>query len=121
MLLLCIALGGGAGAYARYRLSRAIYARAGRRFPWGTLAVNLAGSFALGLVLPQLASDASPLRALVTVGFLGAFTTFSTFAAEAVALLEDGRRRRAAGYVAASLVLGLAAIASGLWLGTRLR
>lgn len=121
MLLLSIALGGMAGAYARFRLSRWIYGRTGHRFPWGTLAVNLAGSFALGLVLPHLAGDATPLRALVVVGFLGAFTTFSTFAAETVALLEERRRGRAAGYVAASLALGLVAVAAGLWLGTRLR
>ena len=120
VLLLCVALGGAAGAYARYRLSRAVYARAGHSFPWGTLAVNLAGSFALGLVLPHLAGGATPLRALVAVGFLGAFTTFSTFAAEAVALLEERRWGRAAGYVAASLALGLAAIAAGVWVGTRL-
>lgn len=117
--LVAIALGGMLGAYARYRLTAWIHARAGDAFPWGTLAVNVAGSLALGLALPQFAGGTTPLRAFATVGFLGAFTTFSTFAGETLRLAREGRRGRAAAYVGASLALGLAAIAAGLWLGAR--
>lgn len=119
MLLLMIGLGGGAGAYARYRLAGWVYERTGGAFPWGTLAVNLLGSFALGLVLPWLAADASltGLRAVVNVGFIGAFTTFSTFAFEAVALVEGRDRAGAALYVVASLGLGLLSLAAGFGIG----
>lgn len=122
MLLLTIALGGALGAFLRFRLSGWIDARAGRPFPWGTLVVNAAGCFALGVVLPLMELDgaATPLRGLFTVGLLGAFTTFSTFAAELVELLREGRYGRAAGYVGASLGMGLAAIAAGLWVGGQL-
>jgi len=117
-----IGLGGVMGTYARYQLSGWVYARTGTAFPWGTLAVNMAGSFALGLVLPLLeAPDASlALRGLVTVGFLGAFTTFSSFAYEAVMLMQEGRRSRTLAYVASSLGLGLLCIAVGLMIGQKL-
>jgi fluoride exporter len=122
VLLLMIGLGGVVGTYARYQLAGWVYARTGTAFPWGTLAVNMAGSFALGLVLPLLeAPDASlALRSLVTVGFLGAFTTFSSFAYEAVMLMQEGRRSRTVAYVASSLVLGLLCIAVGLMIGQKL-
>jgi CrcB protein len=114
-----IGLGGMLGAYARYRLSGWVYARTGADFPWGTLAVNLCGSFVLGFLLPLLErlEPALALRGFVYVGLIGAFTTFSTFAYEAVMLLLDGERLRAGLYVAASLGLGLLSIAAGLQLG----
>lgn len=116
-VLLAVFLGGALGAWARYRLSVWIDACAGRAFPWGTLAVNVAGSFALGLLLPGLAGESPALRAFAAAGFLGAFTTFSTFAAETLALARDGLRWRAATYVALSLGLGLVAVAGGMWIG----
>lgn len=114
-----IGLGGAAGAYGRYRFSGWVHVRTGADFPWGTLAVNLTGSFLLGLLLPLLDMQA-PLTAVhgfLTVGCIGAFTTFSTFAYEAVMLIEEGQRLRAALYIAASLGLGLLSLAAGLWLG----
>jgi CrcB protein len=119
MLLLICGLGGMAGAYARFQLSGWIYARTGADFPWGTLAVNVSGSVLLGLLLPWLSAaetlggPAAPLQ----VGLIGAFTTFSTFAYEAVMLVQAGQRARAAAYVVSSLALGLMGIMLGLGVG----
>jgi fluoride exporter len=122
MLLLWIAAGGFIGAIARYRLTGAVDARIPSRFPWGTLSVNLLGSFVLGLVLPGLLLHApdSSVRALVTVGILGSFTTFSSFAFEVTTLLEERRWVLACAYVGASLLLGLLCILFGLLLGQSL-
>jgi fluoride exporter len=122
MLYLLIAAGGFAGAVARFRLTGAVNARLCDRFPWGTLCVNLLGSFVLGLVLPLLSAHAPgpPLHALVAVGILGSFTTFSSFAYEAAALLQERRWKPACAYVVASVALGLLGIAAGLLLGRRL-
>jgi fluoride exporter len=118
-LFMAVAAGGGLGAWARFRLSTWIYARTGDRFPWGTLAVNLTGSLLLGVAIPLLASTGAPdsMVSLLTVGVIGAFTTFSTFALEAVILIDDRRPLTAAVYIAVSLVLGLAAIGAGLLIG----
>jgi CrcB protein len=116
MPLLAIFLGGALGAVARYGLSGAVYRRFGPSFPSGTLAVNLVGSAALGLLMP-LVGGTTPLttvRAFLIIGCIGAFTTFSTFAWEAVALIEDGQWRSAAAYVALSVFLGLGFVAAGL-------
>jgi fluoride exporter len=108
-----IALLGGAGAVARFLLDAAVTARAGRAFPWGTLAVNLSGAFALGLATgAALGGDA--LR-LAGTGLLAAYTTFSTWTLEAHRQGEDGRLRGAALNLAVSLVLGLACA----WAGRR--
>jgi fluoride exporter len=117
VLILAIGLGGAAGAWTRYQLAGWVYERTGPAFPWGTLVVNLAGSFALGLLIPSLTTLGPTVEALVAVGFLGSFTTFSTFSYEALMLLREGQVARAAAYVGASLGLGLAAIAAGLGLG----
>jgi CrcB protein len=108
-----IALGliGGVGAIARFTLDGAVAARAGRAFPLGTLAVNLSGAFALG-VLAGAAVHGDDLR-LAGTGLIGAFTTFSTWALESHRLAEDGQVRTAAVNFALSLALGLAAA----WLG----
>ncbi len=120
MLLLMVALGGAVGAWGRFELSRWIHRRTGTGFPWGTLAVNLSGSFALGLLIPFLSRPGTlaGVGAFVEIGLLGAFTTFSTFAFETVRLEEEGARSLAALYVATSLFLGLLAIAAGLLLGS---
>ncbi len=91
-------------------------------FPWGTLAVNIAGCFALGLGTPfLLAPAAAPeARAFVAVGLLGGFTTFSTFSFEAMALVQNGHWQRAAAYTLGSVVLGLLAVVAGFWIGTSL-
>ena len=105
--LVCFA--GALGALARYGVGLAVGSRS---FPWSTLAINLAGSFLLGAVVG--ADRFSPdVRVAVTVGFLGAFTTFSTFAFEATNMVRDGRAPAALAYVAASVVVGLTAAAGG--------
>jgi CrcB protein len=114
MVFLCVVLGGAAGAVARYALGGWVQARR-PEFPWGTLAINVSGALALGVLLPLL--EAHPqLRALLATGFLGAYTTFSTFSYEAAALLQGRDWRGAAGYVSATALLGLAASLLGWWL-----
>jgi fluoride exporter len=116
MILLYLAAGGIAGTWARYGLGRWVQASAGDEFPWGTFAVNLLGSFLLGLLLrsTETAPVSPETRAMLTVGFCGAFTTFSTFTHETVVLLQEGAWARAAAYALGSLLLGLAALAAGL-------
>ena len=116
MVWLLIAVGGGAGAVARYGIGGWVQARAGFAFPWGTLVVNLLGSLLLGFALRYLEGVrvGPDMRALVSVGILGAFTTFSTFSYETVALLEEGAFSRALAYAIGSLVLGLLAVYAGI-------
>jgi CrcB protein len=116
---LWVALGGAAGAVARYAVAQWAGARWGWTFPWGTFAVNLTGSLAIGLVMTLLlARGADPAyRLLLVTGFLGGYTTFSAFSFEVVSLLEARRWDAAALYVAASVVLGLMATLLGLGLG----
>jgi CrcB protein len=114
-----VALGGAAGAAARFAVAQWTGARWGGTFPWGTLAVNLTGSLAIGLVLTLLlARGADPTyRLLLVTGFLGGYTTFSAFSFETLALLEARRWDAAALYVGGSVALGLLATALGLGLG----
>jgi len=109
-----IALGGAAGTLARWWLG-GLAQRYSIAFPYGTLTINVTGSLLLGfLVRYMLASPASPeLRAALTIGFCGGFTTFSTFSYEAAALLESGSYARAFTYMAASVLLSLAAVFAG--------
>ena len=113
-VVLGIGLLGGAGALGRFLLDAAVSARAGGRFPWGTLAVNLSGAFALG-VLVGAAVGGDALR-LAGTGLLGAFTTFSTWMFESHRLAEVGEGRLGAANLVGSLVLGVAAV----WLGRRI-
>jgi CrcB protein len=92
-------------------------------FPWATLWTNLSGSLALGVLLAVLIERYPPslyARAFIGTGFLGAYTTFSTFAVETDLLVKDGHAGTAGAYVAASLVGGLAAAALGLAAGRRI-
>jgi len=120
MLLMVIALGGALGAVARYGISGWVQGWMNTTFPLGTLVVNVTGSFLLGLSLYLLESTAptTEMRSFVTIGFLGAFTTFSTFSYEAVVLLQGGEWARGGLYVGGSLVLGLAGLLMGLGLGS---
>ena len=120
MLVLIIAFGGAVGAVARYGLSGWVQSLLGTTFPIGTLVVNVLGSFALGFSLPLFATLAwsAESRTLVTIGFLGAFTTYSTFSYEAVVLLEGGEWARGGVYMGGSLLLGLAGIVSGMALAS---
>lgn len=116
MIWVYVAVGGAAGAVARYGLGGWIQDRAGFGFPWGTLVVNVLGCLLIGFAIRYLEATRLPaeLRALVGVGFLGAFTTFSTFSYETVGLLEEGAWGRAAAYSLGSLLLGIVAVYLGV-------
>jgi CrcB protein len=109
-----ITLAGGAGSLSRYFVDRWVVFREHERFPYGILVVNVSGAFVLGL----LTAWHSPVDVLkvAQLGFVGAFTTFSTWMLDTQRLAEDGRRSAALANVAVSLVLGLAAA----WLGRTL-
>jgi len=110
-ILACVGLAGGLGACARFALDGAVTARAGLAFPYGTLAVNILGSFLLGLLAGiTLGADASRIAA---TGLLGAFTTFSTWVFASQRLAGVGQGRAAAANIVVSLALGLGAV----WLG----
>jgi CrcB protein len=119
---LAVALGigviGGLGALARFALDGWVSGRAGRLFPWGTLAVNLSGAFVLG-VLAGAAVDGDAYRVAAT-GLLGSFTTFSTWMLEAHRLGEDGRPRLGLANLVGSLVLGILVVWAGRELGAML-
>lgn len=110
MTVLLVAIGGAVGALGRYLTDRVVARVAGRGFPWGTLVVNVAGSFLLGLILGRTDGH---LAALLGTGFCGALTTYSTFSSETVGLLDERAGGRAVGNVVISIALGLAACVLG--------
>jgi CrcB protein len=109
---------GGLGAIDRFLLDGAVASRLGRRFPFGTLAVNLSGSFVLGLLVGVALSERA--YDILGTGFIGAFTTFSTWALESHRLGEDGQLRLGALNFAVSLVLGVLIAWAGRELGAAL-
>jgi len=118
--LLAIASGGALGAMARYGVSLAAFRVMGSNFPWGTLTVNAVGSFAMGGVIAWLAATephGSALRAFLTIGLLGAFTTFSTFSLDVVTLYRDRTLTIVVSYIVASLVLSIGGLLLGLAAG----
>ena len=120
MTILLIAAGGATGAVARYLVDGFIVERTGATFPWGTLVINLTGSFVLGLLFAlAIEGDVLPgeIRAPVMIGFLGAYTTFSTLMLETWRLVEDGAVALALANAAGSLLLGLVAVVAGLAVG----
>lgn len=122
ILSLYIGVGGFFGAIARYLLSRAVGAWLGA-FPFGTLLVNVSGSFALGLILYGVAygkSMSPELRSLWTIGFIGAFTTMSTFAYESIRLLELRDYALFAANCASNLLLCLSAVLLGKYMALAL-
>ena len=123
--VLAVALGGAVGAVMRYTLSGWVaMATKSSPFPWGTLSVNVVGAAALGFLMGALTSGRWPapptVRDFLTIGLLGAFTTFSTFSYETVQATRLGYDRVAMANIAVSVVLGLAACWIGLRLGRAL-
>lgn len=117
---LAVAAGGAVGAMARHGVSRASMHLLGPNFPWGTLIANVVGSFAMGLIIVWLSTrePVSPaLRAFLTVGLLGAFTTFSTFSLDVVSLYRDKTLAVAGAYLGASVVLAIGGLLAGLAVG----
>ena len=120
--VLLVGFGGALGALGRYGLGLLIVRWFGTGFPWATLAINLIGCLIIGMAMgagPGPAGFLSrDLRLLGVVGFLGAFTTFSTFGYETISLLQGGKPALAVAYVLSSVILGLGAVALGI-LATR--
>jgi fluoride exporter len=123
--LLAAGAGSALGAVARYLVSLWLLATLGPAFPWGTLAVNVLGSFLIGLAAAAFTGGggwrgSAAARQFLVAGFCGGFTTFSIFSLEMLLFLQEGDLARAGLYLTASLVLWLAAVWSGHALGDRL-
>ena len=114
--LLLVFIGGGLGAMSRFLVTTALAGKLGN-FPLGTLAANFFGSLLMGLVVGILAGRYESVRLFVAVGFLGGFTTFSSFSAETLALIQNGQIFAAAANVIVSVVASLTACAVGLKMG----
>lgn len=115
--LVLVGVGGAVGSICRYLVGLGALRLMGPAFPWGTLIVNLVGSFLIGVLVELIVARfaaSTELRLLLVTGFLGGFTTFSSFSLDAFALYERGDVLSALAYVAASLVLSLAAVAAGV-------
>jgi len=116
--LLVVCLGGFLGTGARYGLNGWVAHRFGETFPWGTLTVNVAGSFAVGLLYFACGPDSpwivsATTRQFLLAGVLGGFTTFSSFSIQTLNLLKDGELAAAGGNLIGSVVLGLLAAFAG--------
>lgn len=117
-----VAIGSALGGVGRYTAAMAIARLTGPQFPWGTILINIVGSFIIGLVATMTASGgrfAAPpeLRVFIMVGFCGGFTTFSSFSLQTLELLRDGRTGEALGNIALSVVLCMAGVAAGYYAG----
>ncbi|MGG7566636.1 fluoride efflux transporter CrcB [Rhodovulum sp. DZ06] len=121
MTLLSVALGGALGASLRYLTGRAAIRLLGPDFPWGTVAVNVVGSFAMGLLavamMERFPGAWGRFAPFAMTGLLGGFTTFSAFSLDALSLWEKGRAAAAALYVGGSVTASILALALGLALG----
>ena len=121
--VLAIAVGGAAGAVLRFWTSSLVHARLGQDFPYGTLVVNVLGSLLMGflyILLLERLSLGPEWRAVLLIGLLGAFTTFSTFSIETLNLIEAGFLLRAGVNIVASVVLCIMAVWLGVMLGRQL-
>ena len=121
---LLVFVGGGLGAAARHGVNRAAMSMWGAAFPWGTMVVNVVGSLTMGLLVALLAAQSggasNNLRLFLATGVLGGFTTFSAFSLDALTLWERGQGGAALAYIVASLLLSLAAVGAGFWVGRAL-
>ena len=116
--IFAVGVGGGLGALARYYIA-ALVQPAGSAFNWGIFVVNITGGLLMGLIVEASALKlnlAPDLRAFLTVGILGGYTTFSTFSLDSALLLQKGQYGLAAAYMIGSVVLSIAALFAGLWI-----
>jgi len=120
--LLLVVVGGGIGAGIRHLTNMGALRLAGPNFPWGTMAINIVGSFAMGLFIAVLArrGGSNELRLFVATGILGGFTTFSAFSLDFATLWERGATLPAFGYALASVIGAIIALFLGLWLARSL-
>src|SRR6187402_2590059 len=116
--LLLVMVGGGIGAGIRHLANIGAMRLVGPNYPWGTMAINIVGSFAMGLFIAALVrrGGSNELRLFVATGILGGFTTFSAFSLDFAVLWERGAELPAVAYAAASLLGTLLAVFLGLWL-----
>jgi len=115
-----VAIGGACGAIARFWLGAYVTERMGTKFPYGTFVINCSGSFLIGLIVTLLAERthwSANLRYLIPIGFVGAYTTFSTFEYETLRAVQDGQVLVAALNVLFSVVLGFASVWAGVLAG----
>ena len=113
-------VGGFAGAISRYLVDGFVSDRTGGGFPWGTLVVNVSGTFLLGLLFAMTMERAilpAEIRGPVMIGFIGAYTTFSTYLLESWRLIEDGAWAMALANLGGSIAIGLVAVAAGMIIG----
>jgi CrcB protein len=118
--LVLIGVGGFAGAIARHLVDGAVAERTSGAFPWGTFVVNISGSFLLGLLFAVTADRAilpAEIRGPILIGFIGAYTTFSTYMLESWRLIEDGALAMALVNLVGSIAIGLVAVVAGLAMG----
>ncbi len=117
--VLAVAIGGALGALSRYWVVGFVSRILERNFPYGTLIVNIVGSFLIGicyLLIVEKLDVSTEWHAVLMVGFIGAFTTFSTFSLETLVLIQEGRLSTAMIYIASSVVVCILAVAAGIWL-----
>lgn len=120
MTVVLVGVGGFAGAISRYLVDGFVSDRTGGGFPWGTLVVNVSGTFLLGLLFAMTMERAilpAEIRGPVMIGFIGAYTTFSTYLLESWRLIEDGAWAMALANLGGSIAIGLVAVAAGMIIG----
>jgi fluoride exporter len=118
-VLLAVAVGGGLGSLLRYFVAGAVQSAAWPGYPWGIFIVNISGGLAMGIIVELAALKLSmtpEIRAFLTVGVLGGYTTFSTYSLDSVLLIQRGAYASAALYIVGSVVLSILALFAGLWL-----
>lgn len=118
--VLLIGVGGFAGAIARYLVDSRLSTWSGGALPWGTFVVNISGSFAVGLLFALMIERAAlpaEVRGPLMIGFIGAYTTFSTLALESWRMIEDGAWLYAGANLIGSIVVGVIAVIGGIALG----
>ncbi|UQD80656.1 fluoride efflux transporter CrcB [Bradyrhizobium elkanii USDA 76] len=118
-LLAAVAIGGSLGSVARYLVAIGAGRLVGTEFPWGTLVINIVGSFLIGVLAESFAlswNASQAIRVFLTIGICGGFTTFSTFSLDAIVLMQRGELWSAGAYIAASVALSILALFGGLLL-----